>query len=158
MDLRIPQVNPGSLYRCGEGPSIKSVRRRSLVACRQSIVEVFDTTPEARSPSTRQPAADALVVGLGPGVLVSVLTPLASEGAAAAPPSLLVLNKGLGADDDTRMEVTVNMTSAVVGYAPVEADCAAGTSNACQVLVLGSTIRLRLLPGEAEYVQLVMAQ
>ena len=36
---------------------------------------------------------DALVVGLGPGGLVSVLTPLASEGSAAAPPSLLVLNK-----------------------------------------------------------------
>ena len=46
--------------------------------------------------------------------------------------------QGLGAGDDPRMEVTVNMTSAVVGYAPVEADCAAGTSDACQVSAFSS--------------------
>ena len=102
---------------------------------------------------------------------VAVLTPLGDKDPTygwmqaektKGPPALLVLNGnvgegGAGGGSDQRSIVTVELDSSVVGYAPFERDCAAGTSDACQVMVIGSTLRLELLPGEAEYVQLVMA-
>jgi hypothetical protein len=150
-------------------PLLRSVASRLAgwgdMLLRQSILAIF--AHDGTAGVTQRPGPGKLVVGLGPGVQVTVLTPLGDKDpeygwmkaeTAKAPPALLVLNGNVGGEPNQRTAVMVELDSdSVVGYAPFERDCASGTSDACQVMVVGSTVRLELLPGEAEYVQLVMA-
>ena len=157
-------------------PLLRSINTRLAdwgdMLLRQSILAIFSHRVASDDAVTKLPAPGELVVGLDQGVHVTVLSPLADKDPTygwmqaektKGPPALLVLNGkvgeggGAGGGSDQRSIVTVELDSSVVGYAPFERDCAAGTSDACQVMVIGSTLRLELLPGEAEYVQLVMA-